>query len=53
MTVTHPLYLFLFLLALVLFVCAAFGVASARINLLAAGLAAWVLVLVFTSLGIG
>jgi hypothetical protein len=53
MTVTHPLYLFLLLLALVLFLLAAFNVSSARINLLGAGLAAWVLVQVLTSLSIG
>lgn len=34
--------LFFLLLALVLFIVAALGVASGKINLLAAGLAAWV-----------
>lgn len=53
MTVTHPLYLFLYLLALVLFVLAMFGVASAKANLVAAGLAAWVLVSLLTSLSVG
>lgn len=53
MTVTHPLYLFLYLLALVLFVLAAVNVASARVNLLAAGLAAWVLVSALTSMSLG
>lgn len=34
---------FLLIVALILFLLAAFGVASPRINLVAAGLAAWVL----------
>ena len=37
------LTLFLLILALVLFLVAAAGIAAGRINLIAAGLAAWVL----------
>lgn len=53
MTVTHPLYLFLLLLALVLFLLAAFNVASPRVNLLGAGLAAATLVPVLMLLSLG
>lgn len=38
------LYLILFVVALVLFVLVAFGVTARRVNLLALGLALWVLV---------
>jgi hypothetical protein len=51
-TVTHPLYLVLYLLALILFVLAMVNVTSKH-NLVAAGLAAWVLVQVLTALSLG
>jgi hypothetical protein len=38
------IYLLLYAAALILFVLAAFGVPARRVNLLALGLAAWVLV---------
>jgi hypothetical protein len=52
-TVTHPLHLILLLIAAILFALAALNVASARVNLIAAGLFAWVLVSVLTALSIG
>lgn len=53
MTITHPLYLILYLIAAILFALAALNVASARINLVAAGLLAWVLVSLLTSVSVG
>jgi hypothetical protein len=51
--VTHPLYIVLLLIAAVLFGLAALNVASTRINLIAAGLLAWVLVPLLTLLEVG
>lgn len=53
MTVTHPLYVTLYLISVILLVLAAFDVVSSRINLLAAGVAAFVLVALLTSLSVG
>lgn len=53
MTITHPLYLVLYLIAAILFALAALNVTSARINLVAAGLFAWVLVALLTSVSVG
>ena len=52
MTVTHPLYVVLLIIAAVLFALAALNV-TARVNLLAAGLLAWVLVQLLTLLSVG
>lgn len=49
----HPLYVVLYIVAAVLFFLAAINVASARVNLIAAGLLAWVLVPLLTSLSVG
>lgn len=45
-----PLILILYVLAFVLFLIAAAGVASGRINLIAAGLACWSLALILGGL---
>jgi hypothetical protein len=47
------MYLVLYLLAAVLLLLAALSVASPRVNLLAAGLLAWVLVPLLGCLGLG
>jgi hypothetical protein len=49
----HPIYLALYLLAAVFFGLAAFNVASARVNFVALGLLAWVLVPLVVTLRAG
>lgn len=47
----HLLVIILLLAGLVCFLCAAFGVAGARVNLLALGLACWISTALITAIG--
>jgi hypothetical protein len=53
MTVSHPLYAVLLLLAVVLLLLAAFGVAHPRVSLGWLGLACWAAVVLLTQVGLG
>jgi len=51
-TVTNPIEVLFLLVALILFILAAFGVSGGKINLVAAGLACFVAAFLFPALGV-